>query len=94
MTGEENKMSLSDLLNEGMVYSKLRDLKQLHPYILRSYKTMQLLTNDYNNKLICETGANIIEKFCTLNFFIYTILISNNSQYDIYVFEDKRRYCM
>lgn len=64
MTGEENKMSLSDLLNEGMVYSKLRDLKQLHPYILRSYKTMQLLTNDYNNKLICETGANIIEKFC------------------------------
>ncbi len=65
---DDNKMSLSDLLNEGMVFSKLRDLKQLHPYIIRSFKTMQLITDPKNYQLICETGINIIEKFCKLFF--------------------------
>ena len=61
---EDNKMSLSDLLNEGMVFSKLKELKQLHPYIIRSFKTMQLLTDPKNYQMICETGHNVIEKFC------------------------------
>ena len=70
---EDNKMSLSDLLNDGMVFSKLKDLKELHPYITRSFKTMQLLTDPKNYQLICETGANVIEKFCKISFEINSV---------------------
>lgn len=68
---EEEMASRSiDTSNLSVKLQKIKDLKHFHPYILRSYKAMQVICDTRNFKYITQTQKDVIEMFCNTNFFL------------------------
>lgn len=51
---------------------KIKDLKHFHPYVLRSYKAMQVICDTRNFKYITQTHKEVVEMFC--NSYPFTLL--------------------
>ena len=43
---------------------KVKDMKHFHPYVLRSYKAMQVICDTRNFKYITQTQKEVVEMFC------------------------------
>lgn len=53
---------------EALGIFKLKDYKQLHPYVLRSYKVMQLFCDDRNYRDMIQAFPLVIGRFCKKNY--------------------------
>lgn len=75
---------------EAFGISKLKDYKQLHPYVLRSYKVMLLFCDDRNYRDMIQAFPLIIGRFCKHKFF--SILLTLVSPRASQKHDNKKRF--
>lgn len=61
---KEKPLPLHPNQKEALAIAKLKEYKQLHPYALRSFKTIQMLCDDRNYREILDSSSLFIGRFC------------------------------
>lgn len=61
---EENQTLPTEPAQLNAQLQKLKDTKSIHPYIMRSYKVMQVLCDIRNFKYIMQAQKEGLEIFC------------------------------